>query len=121
MMKCKAYKYIIICFILCIAFSCNVYSFLSVDNESEVPIYLKYVQENGKTIEQEIASKEAMTIMFDKKWTDKNTLNVANGIKEITIYTSADTLFHSINKDEIYTILRSNRSAFKDRVNLKVK
>lgn len=82
---------------------------------------MKYVQDNGKTLDQEIAPKEAMTVMFNKKWTDKNIRNVANGIKEITIYTSTDTLFHSLDKEEIFTILKNNRSTFKDRVNLKVK
>jgi len=111
---------IIILIIFTLIQACNVYSILSFSNQSQVPVYLKYIQENGKIMEQEISSKEELNMMFDKKWTDKNTRIVTNSIKEITIYTSTDTIYHSLNKDEIYRIFKDNCSTFKDKVTLKI-
>lgn len=120
-MRFKAFK-IAYCIIGIITItSCNVYSILSFNNQSTNSIYLKYVQENGKVMEQEIKAKNELNMMFDKKWTDKNIRTVVGNIKEIVLYTSTDTIFQTHDKDVIYKIFKENRTQpFKDKISLKL-
>ena len=113
----------VFCFICCIVLftSCNVYSVLSFNNQSKTPVYLKYIQENGKVMEQEIEAKEELNMMFDKKWTDKNIQTVVDNIKEIALYTETDTIFQSQDKKVIYKMFKNNRNfPFKDKISLKI-
>lgn len=102
--------------------SCNTYSTLSFDNQSQSSVTLVYIQENGKNIEQEIRKKEDLNMMFNKRWSDDYIKKVVSEIKSIGLYYKSDTIFYVSEKQEMFELFKSNRSnLFKDRVTFKIK
>ncbi len=110
-------------FIINLSSCSTTYSTLSFDNQSSSTVVLKYIQENGKGIEQEIRKKEDLNMMFDKRWTDDNIRNAVNSIKAIIItYNKSDTLLNVSDKNEMFQLFKDNRAEpFKDRITFKVK
>jgi len=101
-------------------YSCQTYSFLNFNNQTNETIYVEYIQ-NNETLKQEIGIKEEMNLMFPKRWTDKNMSDVAGKIQKITIYTTTDTLLSVSNKEEIFALFKKNRSdIFKDMISIKI-
>jgi len=73
-------------------------------------------------LRQEIGVKEEMSMMFSKRWSDKNIKDVTDKIDRVTVWSATDTLFSISDKNELYEFFRKNRSeVFKDMISIKIK